>query len=159
MDTLNLTDEQSKNSQDEYERNAQMKSGANWFYWIAALSLVNSAVFLFGGNWSFFAGLALTQVFDAIVVELSGDQGFSIAKAITLSLDFVVAGIFALCGIFAGRIQLWAFTTGMILYALDGVLALLLGGYLSAAFHVFALFMIFRGFMAARHLKHSIVNA
>jgi hypothetical protein len=30
---------------------------------------------------------------------------------------------------------------------------------LSAAFHVFALFMIFKGFMAARHLKPSNVNA
>ena len=36
---------------------AQLKSGANWFYWIAGLSLINSAIFVFGGNVNFIAGL------------------------------------------------------------------------------------------------------
>lgn len=158
MGTLNLSDEQQtdaqQNSHDEYERNNRIKNGANWFYWIAALSLINSAIFVFGGKWSFFAGLAVTQIADALVVALSGSgSGFSIAKAVALSLDFLIAGIFALCGVFAGKLQLWAFVTGMVLYALDGVLALFLGGYLSAGFHAFALLMIFNGFTAARQSK------
>ena len=45
---------------------AQLKNGANWFYWIAGLSLVNSAIFAFGGHVSFIAGLAYTQIIDAV---------------------------------------------------------------------------------------------
>ncbi len=153
METLNLTD-QPKDPKIEYDRINQMKGGANWFYWIAALSLVNSVVFLFGGNWSFFAGLAVTQLADALVYEIGGaTNDFSIAKAIALSLDVMVAGVFAFCGIFSGRAQIWAFVVGMVLYALDGVLALMLGGFLSAGFHLFALIMIFKGLMAARELN------
>lgn len=152
MSTLNLTDEP-PNAIDEYKKVSQMKSGANWFFWIAGLSMVNSLIFIFGGNWSFFAGLAITQVADALVVQISGDSAFSIVKFIALTMDFIIAGIFVLCGVFAGRMQAWAFIIGMIIYALDGILALLLGAYLSAGFHVFALIMIFTGFSAARHLK------
>ena len=45
---------------------AQLKSGANWFYWIAGLSVVNSLIFAFGGHTSFIAGLGLTQLIDGI---------------------------------------------------------------------------------------------
>ena len=152
MSTLNLTDEPQSPLQ-EYEKNNQVKSGANWFFWIAALSMINSAIFIFGGNWSFFAGLAVTQVADSLVVAASRNDDFSIAKIIALVMDFIIAGIFVMCGIFAGRLQSWAFIIGMVLYALDGVLALILGAYLAAGFHAFALFMIFRGFSAARHLN------
>ena len=156
MSTLNLTDEP-QNPQQEYEKIQQMKNGANWFFWIAALSMINSTIFIFGGNWSFFAGLAVTQVADALVVAVSG-EGFSIAKVIALTMDVVIAGIFVMCGVFAGRLQTWAFIVGMVLYALDGVLALILGAYLSAGFHAFALFMIYKGFAAARHLNANDVS-
>ena len=39
------------------------------------------------------------------------------------------------------------------------LLLLLIGAYLPAAFHVFALFMIFRGFLAARKLNVSQIPA
>ena len=153
MQTLNLTDEP-KNPKEEYEKISRMKGGAHWFYWIAALSLINSAIFLYGGNWSFFAGLAITQLADALVYEMSGaTNDFSVVKFIALAIDVMIAGLFALCGVFGSRSQISAFIVGMILYALDGVLILLLGGFLSAGFHLFALIMIFRGLMAARELN------
>lgn len=156
MSTLNLSDQKPNPHQavaDEYALEQRLRSGANWFFWIAALSLVNSAVFLFGGSWSFFAGLAVTQVVDGLVVAISGANEFSLARVITLGIDVFIAALFAACGVFAGRRQNWAFVAGMILYALDGVLALLFGAFLSAGFHVFALVMIFKGFSAARELN------
>jgi fatty acid desaturase len=42
-----------------------IRSGANWFIWIAGLSLVNSALFAIGSNWAFFLGLGATQFVDA----------------------------------------------------------------------------------------------
>src|SRR5690349_21130602 len=48
----------------DQETLAVMHRGANWFYWIAGLSLVNSAIFAFGGQVSFILGLSYTQVID-----------------------------------------------------------------------------------------------
>lgn len=154
METLNLSD-QPKDPKEEYDKINQMNGGANWFYWIAGLSLVNSLIFIFGGNWSFFAGLAVTQVADALVMEIGGGHGngLSIAAVVALFLDLMVAGIFVLCGTFARKMQTWAFIVGMALYALDGVLALVFGAFLAAGFHVFALIMISKGFLAARELR------
>ena len=155
MSVLNINPEpeQEKIKADETDLTNQAKSGANWFYWIAGLSLVNSLIFVFGGNWSFFAGLGITQLIDAIVDHLAGN-GFSVIKIISFAIDLVIAAAFALCGIWSNKLQTWAFIVGMILYLLDGLLLLVLGAFLPAAFHVFALFMIFRGFTAARQLNN-----
>ena len=155
MGTLNLSPEpeQEKIIADNYELINQVKSGANWFYWIAGLSLVNSLIFFFGGNWSFFAGLGITQILDAIVDQVSGHGEFSVIKIIVLAVDLIIAAIFVLCGLWAGKLQIWAFIVGMVLYFLDGILLLLLGAYFPAGFHVFALYMIFRGLSAAQQVN------
>lgn len=154
MSIFNLSPEpeQADITSDNYELAARAKNGAGWFYWIAALSVVNSLIFLNGGNWGFFAGLGITQIVDAIVFQLTGD-GFSIIKIIGFAINLVIAGFFLLCGLWANKFQTWAFVTGMALYLVDGALLLLMGNYLSAAFHAFALVMIFRGLMAARKLN------
>ena len=155
MGLLNLSPEpeQEKIIADDQELQTRVKSGANWFYWIAGLSLVNSLIFFFGGNWSFFAGLGITQIIDVIVDQISPRGDFSFVKIIALIVDFVIAAIFLLCGLWSNKREVWAFVTGMVLYLLDGLLLLILGAYLPAAFHVFVLFMIYRGFSAARQTK------
>jgi len=130
----------------------QLKSGANWFYWIAGLSLVNSVISLFDGNWNFAAGLGITQIFDGIarfgVEEGSGNW----IKAVFFSLDLVVAGMFILLGVFANRRQSWAFIVGMTLFTLDGVILIFAGDILGIIIHAVALYFLFRGFTAARQM-------
>jgi hypothetical protein len=157
MSVLNLSPEleQEKISVNTYDLLNRTKSGANWFYWIAGLSLINSLIFFFGGNWSFFAGLGITQIIDAIVDQLTQGGGLSVIKIVAFVIDIVIAGIFVLCGLWANKFQTWAFIVGMVLYLLDGLLILILGAYLSAAFHAFALYMIFKGFSAARQINSS----
>jgi len=46
--------------EDNSELQNQAKSGANWFYWIAGASLVNTIIFLFNGRVSFIIGLGIT---------------------------------------------------------------------------------------------------
>src|SRR5256885_15512759 len=46
---------------------SQRRNGAQWFYWVAALSLINCVVALTGAQWRFILGLGVTQV----VQELS----------------------------------------------------------------------------------------
>ena len=48
---------------------------------------------------------------------------------------------------------LWIFGIGMFLYLLDGLLYLLIGDYLSGAFHGYALYSMFTGFNAYRQLN------
>ena len=161
MTSLNLSPEpqQESSSADlNYEFAAQTRSGASWFYWIAGLSVINSVIFFFGGNWNFFAGLGITQIVDVIIYQISPDEGFSLIKIIGFVFNLIIAGIFLTCGVLANKFYSWAFIAGMIFYLLDGVLLLVIGAYLPAGFHLFALFMIFRGFSAARQItSHSDV--
>src|SRR5690242_13420481 len=73
----------------------RMKSGAHWFYWIAALSLLTSIISLVGGGWSFFVSLGVTQIIDGVANSLAARVGGSV-KVIALAFDLLAAGIFAL---------------------------------------------------------------
>lgn len=129
-------------------RAAQVKSGASWFYWIAALSLVNSIAALTGSGWRFVIGLGVTQFSDGLGQAFGGG-----GKVVALVLAIIAAGIFILCGIFANKRRLWAFIVGMVLFTLDAVISLLIQDWIGLGFHAFALFFIFRGFNAARQMN------
>lgn len=125
-------------------------SGARWFFWIGALSLVNSISLLSGGEWSFCIGLGSTQVIDAVAIELGGG---SVGKMIAFGLDAIVAGIFLAFGVFAKKGMGWAYIVGMILYAFDGLISFGCQDWLSLGFHGLALFCIYGGWQANRQLK------
>ena len=69
---------------------AQMKSGANWFYWIAGLSLVNSAIYAFGGDISFILGLAATQMVEGITDAAIAEGLPSFLKAVAIVINLVI---------------------------------------------------------------------
>jgi len=122
---------------------ARVRAGARWFYWIAGLSLVNSLVVIFGGQFHFVVGLGITSVVD----ELAKGIG-SAGTVLDLVINGTVAGLFFLFGSFAGKSHKWAFLAGMVLYGLDGLLLLAAKDILSVGFHAYALFTISRGLMA-----------
>jgi hypothetical protein len=128
-----------------------LRSGANWFFWIAALSLINSVILLTNGHWSFLAGLGITQFIDVLASQVSDSVG-SAGTVIAMVLNVTVFGAFVLFGIQARKRQNWAFIVGMVLYGLDGLLFLLVQGWLSIAFHIFALYCIFKGMSANNRL-------
>lgn len=130
-----------------------LASGANWFYWIAGLSLVNSVIQFAGGEMSFIVGLGITQIFDAFAAVAAVESGGNAIRGVALGLDVAVAGGFVLFGWLAGRRMGWAFLLGMTLYALDGLLFLMVGDWLSIAFHVFALVGLGAGYGALRKLR------
>ena len=131
---------------------AQMKSGANWFYWIAGLSLVNSAIYAFGGEISFILGLAVTQLVEGIADAAIAEGLPSMVKGVAVVVSLLISGVFALFGYFANKGMAAAFVVGIGLYLLDGLLYLALGSMFAAGFHVFALFFIVRGFLASRQV-------
>ncbi|HZO84930.1 MAG TPA: hypothetical protein VFC26_06940, partial [Verrucomicrobiae bacterium] len=127
---------------------ARVKSGGSWFYWIAALSLINSIAALTGSGWGFIVGLGMTQLVDQFASNLDGG-----GRAVAIVLDLLIAGVFVLFGVFANKGHLWSFIAGMALYALDGVIFVIAGDWLAAGFHVFVLFCLFAGFRAATQLR------
>jgi len=125
----------------------QLKSGANWFYWIAGLSLVNSIFILSGSDTYFIMGLATTLVMDLIIESWSA-----------LIFDFIVAGVLIVFGIFAKKGKSWIFVVGMILYGLDAMLYIAVSDYLSFAFHLIALYGISRGLNASIKLRNFVYS-
>ena len=130
-------------------------NGANWFYWIAGLSLVNSVVMLVGGNFVFVVGLAVTGIADqiAIVIGQKTPEVAIVAKGVAFAWAVIVALIVVGIGKLAGRRYMAVYAIGMGLYLVDGLVFLALASWLSAAFHVYALFMLARGFKAYRQLQ------
>jgi len=134
----------------------QLKAGANWFYWIAGLSLVNSLIFLFKGGITFVIGLGLTQVVDGIagvVARELGRQGGSIIRAAGLAVNLVIAGIFVAFGYLGRKGQRWAFITGMILYGLDIFILLWARDMFGILFHIIALAGLYRGLRAIGEIE------
>ena len=152
MSTLNLTPEpeQEKIVGDNHELISQAKSGANWFYWIAGLSVVNSLIYLSGADWAFFAGLAITQIIEGFFQAIAEETGISAFHFFGVMLDMAVAAVFVMFGYFARRGAKWAFLLGMILYGLDGIIYLLFGSFIAVAIHAFALYSLFNGFQSSR---------
>ena len=83
-------------SVDLLELDKRVRSGGSWYYWVAALSLVNSVVAFTGGGGGFVIGLSVTQFLDVMLAEAGGN-----AKVIALVLGVVAAGAFATFGVFA----------------------------------------------------------
>lgn len=128
--------------------------GANWFYWVAGLSLVNSVVFQLGGQGFFVIGLGVTLLVDVLAGEMarqSPDVATTL-KALALGLDVVAAVIVVGFGWLARNRCLAVYAIGMFLYLLDGLLFVLFQDWLSVGFHAFALFCMWSGFAAFRKL-------
>lgn len=121
----------------------RMQSGASWFFWIAALSIVNS----FATGVQFVVGLGITQIIDGLAQSEGG-----IGAVGGLVLDVFVAGIFALFGVFARKGNTACFVLGMFIYFLDGLIFAYYQVWISVAFHGLALYFIFTGFTAQRKL-------
>jgi len=118
---------------------ARLARSANWFYWIAGLSLVN--VFAMRENFEFMLGSG--------AVEVAPQFGQTAA----IVVDVVVIGGFALLGLLASKRHSWAFVLGMLAYAADGALYVLAGDYLPAVFHAFVLYVLFLGLQASMALN------
>jgi hypothetical protein len=138
------------------KRRAAVKNGANWFYWIAGLSLVNSVINVTGGEWQFIIGLGATQIVDAIAGEITrqmAGDGALVINALAFGINLVIAFIAVVFGIFANRGKPWAFLVGIVLYLLDGLIFLAFQDWFGVGFHAFAAFCIYGGYSALRKLR------
>ncbi|HXM36594.1 MAG TPA: hypothetical protein VN920_15475 [Pyrinomonadaceae bacterium] len=138
-------------SRDIAQLEQRANSGARWFYWIAALSLITSLIMLSGSNWRFILSLGTTQLITDIAKATSRDLG-NVGTAIAVVFDLLAAGLFAGLGVLAGKRYLGAFVAGMILFGLDALVLILSQDWIGIIFHVLVLYWIFTGFNACRLL-------
>ena len=128
----------------------KLKGGASWFYWVAALSIINSVIALASGSWSFLFGLGATQIVDGIVMGIAEEAPdmANTARMLGFGLILVISGLYVAFGWLANGRKRWAFIVGMVLYAFDGMILLLVSDFLGFAFHLWVLFGLFGGMKA-----------
>jgi hypothetical protein len=143
-------------AQKKFILETNFRRGINWFYWIAGLSILNSLIYLFKGSLTFVVGLGITQIVDGMttgIAENLSSNGGTVIHAIGFLIDLAIAGAFVVAGLLGQKKHRWAIITGMIFYALDGVIFILFGAWLPVLFHVFALWNLWRGLQSLNELN------
>jgi hypothetical protein len=131
----------------------KLRGAMTWFYLVAGLSVLNSLVFMFGGSIAFVVGLAVSQIADAFATAASEDLGgSSLPLLIGFSVNLAIAVVFVAIGVLGRRRNKPAVLVGIVLYALDTLLSVILTAWLSAAFHVLAIVGMVRGLRAIDEL-------
>jgi len=122
----------------------RVEKGGRWFYWIAGLSLINFALYAIGSDLGFALGTAIDWFLDGVL------QAF--APSFTWLAHVVTIALFVFLGMRATAGATWAFVVGGILYAIDGLVFLLVADWIAIAIHAFALFGIVSALRALRKL-------
>jgi hypothetical protein len=117
-----------------------LKGSSSWFVIIAALSLVNSVLFMTGAKIHFIFGLGFTQIIDALAHNAGGA-----GVALDLVINGAIAAVFVLFWSFARKGEKWAWLAGMGLYVVDALILLVFKDILSVAFHGWALYRMYSG--------------
>ncbi len=143
---------------DDESLEKKVKSGASWFFWIAALSLVNSVMAFSGSDHSFLVGLAVTQAVDGIAQVGIAEGGSAALAYVALAIDVVVFGVLIAVGAFS-RKYLAVYVVGIVLYALDAALCGVLQIWGHLGFHALATFFLWRGLSALRQLSAAAAPA
>lgn len=125
------------------------KSGASWLYTVGLFAIINSALTFMEMNLRFIFGLGVADI-AAAVAHHSDSSGF---KVIAIGVALSAAAVFYGLGNCARKGASWAFLLGMVLYAADGMLWVLVQDWLEVGCHAFAIFMMFQGLRASNQLK------
>ena len=120
-----------------------IRTGAGWFFWIAALSGINAVLAFAGGRWRYALGLFICEPIAEVGILL-GQKVALVAFLINLAL----VALYFFFGIAGWQKKFWPYVIGMGLYAGDAVGAFMAGDWLSAAIHVLALYFMYGGFTA-----------
>lgn len=133
----------------------RVASGGSNFYWVAALSVVNTLMSVFNAGSYFVIGLAISLLVDGFFLGAADafPDAQLIVKLIDVVISVVIAGVFALFGYMATKGKRWAFIVGMIFYALDALLMLVFQEWIGLIFHLFFLWGMFGGLQALNQLQ------
>jgi hypothetical protein len=134
----------------------------SWFWWIAALSLINTASVLFDLKYGMALGLGITQVVDVVFsFDENGEpaQISALARSVHLGIVVLIVATFYALGRLARNYSATAFLVGMSLYALDAIIFVLVGDWIGVGFHAFVLFMLWGGYSILRIARREAPEA
>ena len=127
--------------------------GANWFFWLAILSVINTLLV-------FQYRLPNTPVALAITQWLDGTAGGFNPTMSTQSLiiNLLIAAALAGFGYLARRGSDLAFVVGIFLYVVDSILMIGLRDLFGFSVHLIGLFFLVKGLLASRHIRENAVS-
>jgi hypothetical protein len=143
----------------ELELQQQWQNAGRWFFWIAALSVINSVIAMADGAWGFIVGLGITQFVDALVLILQEEGAAGPIRFYAAAVNAVVIAVFIFFGLKAREGQRWAFLTGLVVYGFDGALLALVQDWWGVAFHAFVLYQVWNGLKALRAWEEEFGDA
>jgi hypothetical protein len=141
---------------DDSARHVTRKSvlhAADWFFWLAILSLINSFIVYYYKTANTPVALGLTQWLDGTAGGLNPTM-----TTTALVTNVLIAAVLALFGLMARRGSDLAFVVGIFLYILDAFLSIGLRDFFGFGVHLIALFFLGKGLLASRHLREDAVS-
>lgn len=133
-------------------------AGANWFFWLAALSAVNSLLIYFFQVWNTPFAFGITQWIDGTAGPLTSEGWRPPLQATGLVINLLIAAGFAGFGLLARKAHDVAFLAGIFLYVVDALLSLGLKDFFGFSFHFVGFFFLFRGLLASRHVRENATS-
>ena len=127
--------------------------GADWFFWLAILSVINSLIVYFYNIPNTPMALGITQWIDGTQsgIKASLTEGW-------LVIDLLIAAAFAGFGLLARRGSDIAFVVGIFVYLIDAFLMIGVKDFFGFGVHLVALFFLFKGLLASRHIRENAVS-
>jgi hypothetical protein len=133
-----------------------IKRAAECFLYVAFISLFNSIFYVCGFRLDILLrlwgglGLGVTELISVLAHRAGG-----VVPILALILNLILSGAFIVFWYFARKGNLWAFSSGAGLFALDGIWILLTWPqpYANVAFHVFELLFMLGGVYSISRLE------
>ncbi len=124
--------------------------GADWFFWLAILSIINTLLVYFYRIPNTPVALGLTQWLDGTHSGLG--------SSMTPSGFILIAAALAMFGLLARRGSDLAFVVGIFLYVIDAFLSIGLRDFWGFGVHLIGLFFLGKGLLASRHIRENAVS-
>ena len=126
---------------------------ADWFFWLAILSIINSLIVYYYQIPNTPIALGITQWVDGTTSGFNATMSTS-----ALVINILIAAALAGFGLLARRGSDIAFVLGIFLYVIDAVLMIGLKDFFGFGVHLIALFFLVKGLLASRHIRENAVS-
>ena len=130
-----------------------VRKAAHWFYWKAALTVINSILIMAGVYWQFFLGLTIPQFLHGILIgvsQLEPSANVSPFQGVIFVISLIGSGLTVFFGYKAGQAKKWAIILGIIIFAFDGLLYLLTVSIFGILIHAYAIYSLSKGYSGCR---------